>query len=201
MASPGGPPAVPSAMAMLARWYDRQMRLAPLRTNTWTAFVMGGLSNSVAQLIERKLGEFSAREMLSYGLQASPPYSHFWFMMLDRKLGPGREVVKTTLHQVVWAPLLIAYTFVTDGLLNGRSWAEVRGDLRTNLAKTIFDGWRVWPGVIFVTQKYVPALYQSSIMDVVAFFWDIYISLNLMKTRSRKKAAIPDDSDVAASTG
>eukprot|EP00931_Biecheleriopsis_adriatica_P008347 TRINITY_DN109549_c0_g1_i1.p1 TRINITY_DN109549_c0_g1~~TRINITY_DN109549_c0_g1_i1.p1 ORF type:complete len:533 (+),score=101.29 TRINITY_DN109549_c0_g1_i1:35-1600(+) len=158
----------------LSRWYDREMRMRPLLTKTWTAFCMGALSNITAQLVRKRL---AVREAFSWALQGSPPYSHFWFMLLDNQLGPGRAGLKTLLDQALWRPLLTLYVFVSNGLLNGNRWKDIKENVRKNLITVVLNGWKVWPAIMWLNQKYVPALYQSSAMDLAGFIWDVYMSL------------------------
>ncbi|CAE8655127.1 unnamed protein product, partial [Polarella glacialis] len=86
-------------------------------------------------------------------------------------------VLKTVLDQILWRPLLIWYGFVSSGLLSGRPWKEVKATTRQNLVKVIVTSWKIWPLIMFLTQKFLPPLYQSTALDGVSFFWDIYEAL------------------------
>lgn len=166
-------------------WYDQQMVARPLTTKTWTSFVLSTLSTVIGQLLERR---WAPREAVKFGLIYCPPYSHFWYIYLDRWLGTGKHaLLKTVLDQAIWQPLMLLKIFIFNGLWNGHSWPAVKESLNTGFRTAVLDGWKVWPLIQFVNMRYIPAVYQSSILDIICFFWDIYLSLLEARGRLPKK--------------
>ncbi|CAJ1376970.1 unnamed protein product [Effrenium voratum] len=162
------------SLVAFSKWYDLQMKARPLATKALTSALLAACSNVVAQIIQRKA---AWREVLSFSMQALPPYSHFWFQLLENQLGPGRAALKTVLDQLLFRPVMLWYCFVTSGLLSGKRWTEVKENIRCNFAKVVVNSWKVWPAAMWLTQKYVPPLYQSTSTDLLSFFWDVYESL------------------------
>lgn len=60
------------------------------------------------------------RRIASYSaLVGAPPYSHYWFILLQRlRVGTTASMV---LDQVVWRPLTIAWSFAVGALLTDGS--------------------------------------------------------------------------------
>ncbi|CAE7209342.1 unnamed protein product [Symbiodinium pilosum] len=94
-------------------WYDKQMKVRPLWTKAVTSSVLAACSSAVSQALRRRA---SLRELLSFAAQAAPPVSHFWFQLLDARLGSGRIFTKTLLDQVLFRPVMIAYGFASFAL-------------------------------------------------------------------------------------
>ncbi|CAE7257326.1 unnamed protein product [Symbiodinium natans] len=157
----------------LAAWYDQQIKARPLATKAWTSSFLAACSCAVAQALRRRA---SLKELVSFAVQAAPPFNHFWFDFLDRRVGPGRIVLKTVVDQALFRPVMILYSFVLSGLLSGRSWRQVRETVRHNLLKVVVASWKVWPAAMLLTHRYIPTHYQSTFTDVLAFFWDVYES-------------------------
>ncbi|CAK9009958.1 PXMP2/4 family protein 3 [Durusdinium trenchii] len=156
------------------KWYDQQIEVRPLATKALTSSVLAALSSVVAQVIRRKA---SIREVVSFTLQAAPPFSHFWFELLEAKLGPGKAALKTTVDQLLFRPIMIWYCFVFGGFLSGKRWTEVKDNLHRNFAKVVVSSWKVWPAAMWLTHRYIPAQYRSAFTEMLAFFWDVYESL------------------------
>jgi hypothetical protein len=60
------------------------------------------------------------RRIVSYSaVVGAPPYSHYWFMLLERlRVGSTSSMV---LDQLVWRPLTIAWSFVVGAVLTDGS--------------------------------------------------------------------------------
>merc|ERR1719487_1121191 len=146
-------------------WYDRMNRTYPFSTKTGTEASLGAASSAIGMLIQ---GRFSLWEAIWYGIIKCPPYSEFWFRMLDKQFGPGRVLLKTVLDQLIWRPILIFYLFIFNGLANGNKWAEVKASLKY-YPRAIVGGWKVWPIALLINFRYVPVTYQSNFMSVLGF--------------------------------
>lgn len=69
---------------------------------------------------------------MSYSaLVGAPPYSHYWFILLER-LGVG-STTSMVLDQVVWRPLTIAWSFVVGAMLTDGSLVVRRPSPNTYL--------------------------------------------------------------------
>mmetsp|Transcript_2217 Transcript_2217/g.4717 ORF Transcript_2217/g.4717 Transcript_2217/m.4717 type:complete len:211 (-) Transcript_2217:44-676(-) len=179
---PGGVIRPQIALRSVGLRYDTLLRSYPLWTKFWTSFLMAGCSSALAQLLQGR--RLRVREVLSYAAQAAPPYSHFWFVFLDKLLGPNRALLKTAMDQVIWRPLLILYMFTASGLMSGQRWPEVRQAIASNYTTAVIDGWKTWPLMIYISQRFLPAIYQSTALDSVGFLFDIH--LILVQNRSRR---------------
>lgn len=172
----------------LSQAYDQQMVARPLITKTWTSFVLSTLSTLIGQILEKRGIRWG--EAIKFGIVYCPPYSHYWYIYMDKWLGEGKHaILKTVLDQAIWQPLMLLKIFFFNGIWNGLSREEMKYTLRTAWKGAVIDGWKVWPAIQFINMKFIPAVYQSSILDVVCFFWDIYLSI--MEARGRQVSRGP----------
>ena len=129
---------------------------------------------------------FSARDAAVYGLQNCPPYDTFWFRNVNtavtRVLGENHalhDIVVTVLDQTIWRPLYMLYSFTVFGLLSGKAWPLIKKNIQQDLIRTIVDGWKVWPAVVFITEHYFPERFGQLARDLFSFFWDLLISMRV----------------------
>jgi hypothetical protein len=104
------------------RWLDEE----PVATKACTSFVLSSMSSLVAQLITSG-GQWSGSmplEAAKFGITKIPPYSHFWYPILDRI--NNNPLFRVFVDQIFWRPLLTAYTILFMSLAKGLTWAEVR---------------------------------------------------------------------------
>ncbi|CAE8696053.1 unnamed protein product, partial [Polarella glacialis] len=69
-----------SSLVAWGRWYGQQLQVRPLVTKSSTAFILHCASSAVAQGLQKR---FSLREIISFSLQAMPPFTHYWFEFLE----------------------------------------------------------------------------------------------------------------------
>lgn len=161
----------------LGKLYARWLVQYPLKTKTLTAFVLSALSSTIAQL-SRTGGVMTvgiARTAIQYAVLQAPPYSHFWYQLLEKI--SRNPVIKVFFDQLIWRPLLIAYTFLLMSVVQGRTWNQVKEHFRNNYVATVKAGWRIWPAAQLLNQSVVPLEFRTVSMDCVSFFWDMYLTL------------------------
>ena len=167
-------------------WYLKMVQTQPVMTKALTAFAMSSIGNSMGQLVSNNKASFDVNFMLRYATVCAPPYSHFWYLFLD-KLRISL-LAKVFLDQVFWRSLMTWWGYVSFGLVNGDSPDQIKQALKENFWPTLKNGMLVWPAVQLLNQRFVPALYQTLTLDLVNFFWDIYMTLQMGRT-------VTDDTD------
>ena len=134
--------AATSGGAGFKEWYVGMLQNSPVVTRAATAFVMSGSANALGQVVAAKK-PFDAKFTLSYAMKCAPPYSHFWYMWLDKMQLP--VAAKVLLDQVFWRTLMTWWGFVSFGLFRGDPADKINADLRKNFLPTLKNGMLVWP--------------------------------------------------------
>jgi len=100
------------------------------------------------------------------------------------------------MDQLLWDPIITSAFFVYMAYIEGGGWREAKRKLARDYWITqkvtlillslllihLFQmSWRVWPLFNFVMLRYVPEELQILFGNVVAFAWNIYKSLIVMR--------------------
>jgi hypothetical protein len=91
---------------------------------------------------------------LNFGVSKIPPYSHFWYPVLDGIT--DRSLARVVIDQAFWRPLLTAYTFLMVGLIQGLSLDQIKAKFIRDYWNTVKAGLRIWPAAELVNQTVVP---------------------------------------------
>jgi protein Mpv17 len=172
--------------------YIRQLEKRPIATKALSAFVLGFWSNLIASFAEN--GSCNMPRALKYGLMNCPPYSHFWFPFLDSLT--TSVPLKLLIDQLIWRPLLIGYTFVGMGLFQGLPVTEIKEILDQRYCSVVYNGLKLWPAVAFFNLQVVPLQFRSLTLELVSFFWGIYVSVATGGKKSSEGAETPGDDGI-----
>ena len=131
---------------------------------------------------------------LLFGLLWVGPSSHFWQNALER-LVPRRvreskaswALRKMLCDQLCFGPVgnVVFLSFigrVIQGLSVGRTVAKVRGEY----VATQVRGWLVWPVASVLNQYYMPIELRVGFLNVVAFFWSLFMMKSSAATKGGK---------------
>ncbi len=179
---------------MYMDWLERH----PLLTKSLTASSISLLSNLVSQTTSgqqqppevpqkgRCQRKYNRRELLKYllfGLLWVGPSSHFWQNALERLI-PRRPretrgswaLRKMLCDQLCFGPVgnVVFISFIgyaIQGLGVGGTIRKVREEY----VATQVSGWLVWPLASVCNQYYVPIELRVGFLNVVAFFWSMYM--------------------------
>ena len=125
----------PSTTDTLSGVYMRALARRPLATKAVSGFCLGAMSNMVASF--QQTGRIDVLRAMRYGMLNSPPYSHFWFPFLDSLT--SKSVVKLVIDQLVYRPVMIAYSLCGVGLMQGHSRRRIAETLRASYLKVGID--------------------------------------------------------------
>jgi hypothetical protein len=82
---------------------------------------------------------------------------------------------------------MILWNFVQYGLWSGHTLAQISQTVQTTFVETWKSGIVLWSAVQIANQSYVPALYQTVTLDCVAFFWDMYMTYQLVREKRQRE--------------
>lgn len=102
-----------------------------------------------------------------------------WYGVLNKYIGSSGSKValkKVALDQFVFAPGLIAVLLTVFNGLQGLSFDDSIKKLRNDYPDVLVNNYLLWPGVQLVNFWVVPLHYQVLVVQLVALFWNTYMS-------------------------
>ena len=168
-----------------------------------TAGVILGAADLAGQSIQRAtsegtedngldIGRFLRFAFFGFILQA--PWNHFYYLLLDGALPPTEDPfttttgVKVVIDQFVQAPIFTVLIFGFLGLLEGKSVEDIKMQLEEDYTDTMVANWKLWVPATFVNIAFCPPILRVLFLNVVFFFWSIFLSLKLNKEDSVEKS-------------
>ena len=90
--------------------------------------------------------------------------------------GAGTVGRKVLFDQTVWAASFITFLFYALARLEGRAHGPAWSHASANVWPSLKVNWMVWPGVMFLNFYVVPLKFQILVVNVVALFWNTFLS-------------------------
>ena len=178
--------------------YNALLESSPLVTKSLTASVILGSADCAGQFIEKvtasRQGEKEKELDLArvfrffiFGLVLQAPWNHYYYLVLDGAIPPTAEpfsqsnIIKIIIDQFVQAPIFTVLIFVFLGALEGKTIEEIQQKLKDDYPETIVNNWKLFIPATAINIGFVPPILRVLYLNVVFFFWCIYLSLVLNK--------------------
>jgi protein Mpv17 len=187
---------ITGAFATAGKIYCQQLEQRPILTKSYTAGLIFGLSDYLAQRIERP--SESEKSMVLTRLLASTlvgllyfgPAAHYWYELIFRVL-PGTSLLSTLQKafwgQVIFGPSFTCIFFATSLLQAGEfSLGSWWGKIRKDLPGAWLAGAGYWPLVDVISFSVIPVKWIPLFVNVCSLFWTVYLSL--LANKSSKKS-------------
>merc|ERR1712127_356745 len=122
-----------------------------------------------------------------FGLVLQAPWNHFYYQILDGALPPTEDPftattgIKVVIDQFVQAPIFTVLIFGFLGVLEGKTFDEIKRQLDDDYVDTMFANWKLWVPATAVNIAFCPPILRVLFLNVVFFFWSIFLSLKLNK--------------------
>lgn len=197
----------------LLEWYSSKLDSHPITTKCLTAGVIAGFGDVVCQGIQEQLdenpkeGTFLSRwdvmrtgrfALLGGGLVG--PAIHAWYLFLSRAApGTGMRSVlqRVVMDQFLFTPAFVPIWLASLWTLEGREgWTMA--DLQSELAVIIPINWCVWFPAGIVNFKFVPVKYQVLFQNVVALFWNAFLSYTQSTPKENLSTPLKDAAQASA---
>lgn len=130
-------------------------------------------------------------KMCSWGCIIGPAM-HGWYLLLERMFPAAvsaaagavsrrqqvrQAVKKLTVDQVGFAPVSIAVFLTYMGAIENRDWqTETKPKIAKEWLPTLLMNYTIWPLVQLFNFSIVPLHHQVNVVNVVAVFWNAYLS-------------------------
>ncbi len=181
--------------------YLSALEADPLLVKSITAGVILGAADLSGQAIQQAIANDSedndtassgvdfARfaRFAFFGFILQAPWNHFYYQLLDGALPPTEDPftattgIKVVIDQFVQAPIFTVLIFGFLGFLEGKTIDEIRNQLDEDYVDTMLANWKLWVPATAVNIAFCPPILRVLFLNVVFFFWSIFLSLKLNK--------------------
>lgn len=199
--------AVPESIVDLWSSYNEALEAAPLLTKSVTAGAILGAADLAGQKVEATLagGKGGTEDetpsidvartlrFAVFGLVLQAPWNHFYYLTLDGALPPTDDPftattgIKVVIDQFVQAPVFTVLIFAFLGLLEGKNVDMIKKQLDDDYVDTMLANWKLWVPATVVNIAFCPPVLRVLFLNVVFFFWSIFLSLKLNKGEEAKE--------------
>jgi peroxisomal membrane protein 2 len=122
-----------------------------------------------------------------FGFILQAPWNHYYYQYLDNALPPTSDpfstttAIKVVIDQFIQAPLFTILIFGFLGVLEGKTINEIKKQLDDDYVDTMLANWKLWVPATAVNIAFCPPILRVLFLNVVFFFWSIFLSLKLNK--------------------
>ncbi|XP_043287781.1 protein Mpv17 [Venturia canescens] len=171
-------------MSSLLKVYKNLIVKYPLRAQAVQAGILMATGDQIAQnFIEKRqfndLDFLRTSQFFAIGFCVAGPVTRTWYGLLDKffgSKGATAALKKVTCDQLLFAPCFIVVLLTTIGLMQGNEIASVKAKVENEFSDILLNNYKVWPLVQLVNFSLTPLQYQVLVVQVVAIFWNSYIS-------------------------
>lgn len=179
------------------RWYNQTLRKYPKTTEVVSAFILTYSSDMICQYIEKPENK-SYTEIFShkrawnlsiFGAGLITPMFHYWYKFLAIKF-PGNSflfiVGKSLVDRLTIGSFVVWSFFVSQHFMNGGNYPDLQVKLQRDLPGALKMNVTVWMSALILNFKYMPLEFQVLFLNTVGFFWMIYLSYSMNKSKNYK---------------
>lgn len=171
-------------------WYSRMLKEKPYTTKSITSFITFGLGDLLCQKVEERLSQSKTSKPIdikriirqgSFGVFITP-YLHIQYSVIMPKIfcNPGAmNIAKMLLYdQTVNAAAFIFCFFMYMDFISKSNYNfnDSLKDTFTKFPSTLLANWKLWPAAQLINFTVVPIDYRVFFINIVAIFWNTYLS-------------------------
>lgn len=177
-----------SAVVLLEA-YGLLVEQRPILTQTFTAGILATFADVISQKIVEQKKNYDLRRtviMGACGLMYLGPIVSTWYTFLSRL--EYTTAINVFLDQFVMSPPLLCGFLILQTILFGNGMKSVNHRLQNDFPDVIKINWMVWIPTQIVNFQFVPFQFRMLFSQVIALFWNCYLSYRTNK-RSRSQPA------------
>ncbi|KAJ3195460.1 Protein required for ethanol metabolism [Irineochytrium annulatum] len=174
---------------MIFRAYHTYLHRHPILVQSLSTGALFGLGDVIAQQAVDRKGKdhdfFRTARLMAFGGCLAGPCVAVWYPFLQKSVTAANPTANLLLRvagdQLLFAPLFIGIFFGATGFMEGKSVDEVKDRLEKGYLPALYNNWKLWPAVQLVNFAFVPILYRSLVVNVVATGWNTYLSVAMSR--------------------
>ncbi|KAI9497862.1 integral membrane protein mpv17 pmp22 family [Zychaea mexicana] len=180
-------------------WYSRALSRRPILVQCITTAFLFGTGDVIAQQAVEKRG-FEHHEvsrtlrMAGFGGAVAGPVLSTWYRFIELNVKGSTPlnalVKKVAADQLLCAPIFIAGFFSAQGLLEGKSIAQIQEKLENGYTTAVLANYKIWPAVQFVNFYFTPLNHRLMVSNVISLGWNAYLSY-----MNQQSSSAPSSSD------
>ncbi|XP_075220093.1 peroxisomal membrane protein 2 [Lycorma delicatula] len=171
--------------------YFQALYLNPIRTKSLTSGVLASLANVISQRISNRKS-FSQETLIAFALfgfifGGSVP--HYFFTILQKIVphGSSHAVIKQLLiERFIYAPLYQAFSLYVLARFEGKSHNSAKSELLSLYWPVLRNNWKYLTFFQFINLSVMPQSLQVLYVNMIGFFWVIFLSYKRAKATERK---------------
>lgn len=114
------------------------------------------------------------KRMGTIGCTVLPVMNTYYYRFLDRTLiGSSPRIVftKLMLDTFTWSPVILAIFIAGLTALEGKSWPEIKEELKVKFFPVFKSGLMIWPVAQVINFAFVHPRFRMAYISVVGFCW------------------------------
>ncbi|XP_071720949.1 uncharacterized protein [Rutidosis leptorrhynchoides] len=175
-------------MLKLWRWYQNCLSVHPIKTQVISSGIIWGLGDIAAQTVTHSTAlHYKKPNLISeddkelcinwrrvatttlFGMAFVGPVGHFWYEGLDRFLKLKLQyqpksirfvATKVALDGIIFGPVDLFVFFSYMGFASGKSFNQVKEDVKRDFLPALFLEGGIWPIVQVANFRFIPVKYQ-----------------------------------------
>ncbi|VVC92510.1 protein Mpv17 [Leptidea sinapis] len=168
----------------LVQFYQKLLKRRPYLVQAIQTGTLMATGDIISQtVIERKSFKYidyvRTLKFSSIGFIIGGPALRVWYGLLNHYIGSSGKMVaikKVFVDQVIFAPTFLLLLLSAVGALQGKTWDNLKKDIDLNYLDVLKTNYYIWPWVQLLNFYYVPLQYQVLLVQMVALFWNTYLS-------------------------
>jgi len=181
-------------MSVIWARYNKLLDAQPLLTKACTSLVGFTVGDVLAQNFVNEDGKpydiMRTMRLGTFGLLLHGTTGHYFYGFLDSKL-PGTKPVtvatKVAIDQVVWNPIFGCMFFGYLNACEGKSFAEYKAKLNSDLKTAVMGSWAVWVPAHTVNFAFIPPAQRLLYINTIQIGYNIFLSFLGNKKVDEKK--------------
>jgi len=169
----------------LLGWYQQQLKLRPIRTKAITSCIIALIGEVICQHLKKTDKNTpeqvkAARKRLFgfalFGLLVNGPAFHWWYQTLE-KLAANRGIfTRLAFDRLLFSPPFLALTAFSLQYVQNSDAKKSLIHCKSVFKQMLLMNWKVWTVAQYVNFKYVPLHLRTVFGNMVALWWNIYLS-------------------------
>ncbi|KAB0795609.1 hypothetical protein PPYR_12448 [Photinus pyralis] len=162
-------------------FYFEQLYYHPVKTKAISCCIVAAAGNLASQYISgsKSLAQDSLLAYGIYGLLFGGTIPHYFYGFLERAIPeqvPMAVLKKLLVERLIFSPIYHAFTLYMIARLEGKTHAQATQQVEHLYWPVLSSSWKYLSIIQFLNFQFVPPLLRVLIVNLIGFFWTIYIA-------------------------